>query len=60
MAKKPQYAKILASREFPTREQAESFAKEMKGQYREAEMSLKYDIRRTPNSGWEAIVYQKV
>lgn len=59
MAKKPQYAKILASREFVTRAEAEEFAKETKGQYKEAGESLKYDINRTPN-GWKATIYQKV
>jgi hypothetical protein len=58
--KKPQYQKILVSREFPTRVQAEEFASETKGQYKDAGESIKYDIRRTSNTQWEAVVYQKV
>jgi hypothetical protein len=60
MAKRPQYQKILVSREFPTRVQAEEFASETKGQYKDAGESIKYDIRRTGNTQWEAVVYQKV
>lgn len=58
--KKPLYSRILASRKFTNRADAEEFAKEMKTQYKEADLSLKHDIRRTPESMWEAIIYVKV
>lgn len=57
---KPQYGKVLASRKFDTRADAEQFAKEMRVQYRDAGTSLKYDINRTPDSQWIATIYQKV
>lgn len=60
MAKKPLYGRILASRSFPSREQAEEFAKEYKDQYKQADMSIKFDINRTPASEWVATVYAKV
>jgi hypothetical protein len=60
MAKKPLYGKILASRSFDTREQAVNFAQEYKDQYKQADMSIKYDITRTPASEWQATVYVKL
>lgn len=60
MARKPMYGKILASRSFPTRAEAVDFAQEYKSQYREAEMSVKYDINRTTSSEWTATIYVKV
>lgn len=60
MVKKPLYGKILTSRSFPTQEQARDFAQEMKAQYKNAEMSLKYDIARTAASEWTATVYVKI
>lgn len=60
MARKPLYGKILTSRSFPTREQAEDFAKEYKTQYRQADMSIKFDINRTSASEWTATVYVKI
>lgn len=58
--KKPLYSRILASRKFEKREDAEEFASEMKAQYKEADLSIKHDIRRTPESMWEAVIYVKV
>lgn len=60
MPKKPLYGRILASRSFPTREQAESFAKEYKEQYKQADLSIKFDITRTEASEWKAVIYVKV
>lgn len=60
MPKKPLYGRILASRSFPTREEAESFAKDYKEQYKQADLSIKYDINRTEASEWKATVYVKV
>lgn len=60
MARKPLYGKILASREFPTQEEARAFAQSYKDDYKEADMSIKYDIARTPSSGWKATVFVKV
>lgn len=58
--KKPMYGKILSSRSFQTRAEAEEFAKEYKEDYKAADMSVKYDIVRTENSEWKATVYVKV
>lgn len=58
--KKPLYSRILASRKFDKREDAEAFAQEMKAQYKQADLSIKHDIRRTPESMWEAVIYVKV
>lgn len=60
MARKPLYGKILATRSFPNRAQAEAFAQEYKDQYKQADMSIKYDINRTPASEWVATVYVKL
>lgn len=60
MAKKPLYGKVLTSRSFPTQEQARNFAQEMKAQYKEADLSLKYDIARTAASEWTTTVFVKV
>lgn len=60
MAKKPLYGKILTSRSFPTQEEARDFAQSYKTQYKEADMSIKYDINRTAASEWTATVYVKV
>lgn len=60
MARKPQYGRILASRAFPNRADAEEFATAYKAQYREADISIKYDINRTDDSQWKATVYAKV
>jgi len=58
--KKPLYQRILASKEFQTRVEAEEFAKDMKAQYKQADLSIKHDISRTENSGWKAVVFVKV
>lgn len=58
--KKPLYSKFLSSAEFSNREDAESYAKKQKKQYKEAGMSVKHDINRTVNSGWKATLYAKV
>lgn len=60
MAKKPLYGKILASRSFTNRAEAEDFAKEYKDQYKEAGLSIKFDITRTEASEWKATVYVKL
>ena len=60
MAKKPLYGKILASRSFTTRAEAEDFAGDYKRQYKEAGLSIKHDITRTEASEWKAIVYVKL
>jgi len=60
MARKPLYGKILVSRSFPTQVEAQDFAKEYKAQYRQADMSIKYDINRTAASEWTATVYVKI
>ncbi len=60
MAKKPLYGRILSSRSFRTREEAVSYATDMKSQYSQADLSIKYDITRTPASEWVATVYVKV
>lgn len=60
MAKKPLYGKILTSRSFPTRKEADDFAKHYKAEYKEAEMSLKFDIARTSASEWTATIYLKL
>lgn len=59
MAKKPLYGKVLTSRSFPTREQAQEFAQEYKAQYKEADLSIKFDINRTAASEWTATLYVK-
>ena len=60
MARKPQYGKILRQARFPRREDAEEFAKEMKQEYRDAGMSLRYDIARNEQGEWECTVYMKI
>lgn len=60
MAKKPLYGKILVSRSFPNRADAEDFAKHYKTEYKEADLSLKFDINRTAASEWTATIYVKV
>lgn len=60
MAKKPIYGKILVSRKFDKQEDAKSFLSDMKDQYRQADISIKGDISRTPESSWVVTVYEKV
>ena len=60
MVTKPQYGKILVSEIFYNRADAEEFAKEMKTEYKQADISIKHDIVRTTDSRWKAIIYQKV
>lgn len=57
---KPLYGKYLTSAEFSNREQAEQWAKDTKKTYKQADMSIKFDIARTPSSGWKATLYIKV
>lgn len=59
-AQKPLYGKVLASRAFRTREEATTFAQEIKDDYKVADISIKFDITRTENSEWKAVVYAKV
>jgi hypothetical protein len=60
MVTKPLYGKILVSRSFPNQEDARDFAKEYKAQYKQADLSIKYDINRTSASEWTATVYVKI
>lgn len=57
---KPLYGKILVSKNFDNKADAEEFAKEMRKEYREADISLKYDINRTETGQWKATVYAKL
>lgn len=57
---KPLYGKILVSRSFPNQEDAIDFAKDYKSQYKQADISIKYDINRTSDSEWTATVYVKI
>ncbi len=57
---KPIYGKYLTSAEFQNRSDAERWAKDTKKTYKEAEMSIKFDIARTPSSGWKATLWVKV
>lgn len=59
-SKKPLYGRILATQSFPNRADAESFAKGYKEQYKQADMSIKFDINRTPASEWIATIYVKL
>jgi hypothetical protein len=60
MKNKPLYQRILATRSFRLREDAEEFVKGMKAQYKDADISIKHDIVRDHNSDWKAIVYAKI
>ncbi len=57
---KPMYGKFLTSSEFPSRDQAEKFAKDMKEQYRQIEKGIRFDIERTPSQNWRATVYAHI
>lgn len=58
--KKPVYGKFLTSNELQTRAQAEAWAQKEKKSYKQADISIKIDITRTPSSGWKATLYSKV
>lgn len=58
--KKPLYGKVLVTRAFPTRAEAEAFAKDYKDQYKQADLSMKFDIQRTAASEWTATIYVKL
>lgn len=60
MAKKPLYGKVLVTRSFARREDAVSFAEHYKEEYKQADMSLKFDIQRTASSEWTATIYVKI
>ncbi len=60
MATKPLYGKILTTRSFPNQADAVSFAKDYKAEYKQADLSIKYDINRTAASEWTATVYMKI
>lgn len=60
MTTKPLYGKVLVTRSFPTRKEAEDFAKSYKSDYKQAEMSIKFDINRTAASEWTATLYVKL
>jgi low affinity Fe/Cu permease len=55
----PQFQKIIVSRDFPTRNEAVTFAKETKEEYNDL-VSIKYDISRTQQGQWNATVYESV
>lgn len=57
---KPMYTKVATSKEFTTRAQAVAYAKDKRKEYKAADQSIKYDISRTPSSGWKAVIYAKV
>ena len=58
--KKPLYNKYMTSAEFNTRAEADKFAKTQKTQYKQADISVKHDINRTPSSSWRVTLYAKV
>jgi hypothetical protein len=58
--KKPLYSRTLVSQEFQRKTEAESWAKKQRKTYKQADLSVKYDISRTPNSGWKATLFGKV
>jgi hypothetical protein len=58
--KKSYPGKILVSRSFPTQAEAVSFAKEYKSEYKQTDLSIKYDINRTPAGEWTSTIYVKV
>lgn len=60
MSTKPLYSKILETAVFYTRAEADDFAKKMKKEYKQADVSIKHDITRTPDSRWKAIIYVKL
>jgi hypothetical protein len=60
MAKKPLYSKFITSAEFNTKSEADTWAKKQKTGYKAANMSVKFDITRTPNSGWKVSFFGKV
>ena len=58
--KKPLYNRFLTSAEFNNKDDAQKYAKSQKKIYKEAGISVKHDIARTPNSNWKATLYAKV
>ncbi len=54
------YGKLLTSREFQTQAEAMNFGKEIKGQYAQAEISIKMDVERTNSSTWKCNVWAKL
>ena len=56
---KPLYAKFINSADFNNKEDAEFWAKSQKAVYKGVD-SIKYDIERTPNSGWKVKLYVKL
>lgn len=60
MAKRPTYVTLQQSPEFQNRSQAEDWAKNQKKIYKQADQSLRYDIKRTDSQNWRAIISAKV
>lgn len=60
MAKRPTYVTLQQSPEFQNRSQAEDWAKNQKKIYKQADQSLRYDIKRTDSQGWRAVISAKV
>lgn len=56
---KPLYNKLVNSSEFNNKADAEKWAKKQRQSYKGAEMSVKYDIARTPNGTWKAQLFVK-
>lgn len=58
--KKPTYVTLQQSPEFQNRSQAEDWAKNQKKIYKQADQSLRYDIKRTDSQNWRAVISAKV
>lgn len=58
--KRPQYVTLQQSPEFQNRSQAEDWAKNQKKIYKQADQSLRYDIKRTDSQNWRAVISAKV
>lgn len=59
MPNKPLYGKFISSSDFNTKDDAERWAKSQKEVYKGSE-SIKFDIARTPNSGWKVTLFAKI
>lgn len=59
MSEKPLYSKFITSMDFNNKDDAEKWAKSQKAVYKSVE-SIKYDIARTPNSGWKVTLFAKL
>lgn len=59
MPNKPSYGKFITSADFTNKVDAEQWAKSQKAIYKGVE-SIKFDIVRTPNSGWKVTLFAKL